>query len=197
MKSVAALVVAIVCALAAPCAKAAVDVFICFQAGNVAGVPTVPGSGTDDGFPASAGWFKIKGVSLGIENKVILGSTSGGIGAGKAAFNPVLIDKLVDQASVPLLTAAATGAHYDKAIIAFRKSGDSRAAAFLTIELRTVFVQSIQTTESEGDDQPSEKLTLMYGAQKWSYRVQKPDGSLAPPVEHTWNQLTNSPNLPP
>jgi type VI secretion system secreted protein Hcp len=82
----------------------------------------------------------IKDFSFGETNPTTIGSATGGAGAGKVSFSNVTVNKLLDAVTVPLLKAAATGAHFSKVTIRAFNVGDS--TPFAVYQFETAFVVS-------------------------------------------------------
>lgn len=128
--------------------------------------------------------------SWGATNSGSVGKGGGG-GAGKADFAPLNITKYVDKASPNLIQKLALGKHYPTASLHICKAGDGKQE-YLTIEFEEVLVESVSVGGSEGDEFLVENVSLIFGKIKYTYKPQKPDGSLGGAVEAQWNIATNS-----
>src|SRR6516162_10118011 len=109
--------------------------------------------------------FEIKDFSFNIENTPNIGSSSGGIGAGKAKFNEFTIKKPTDKSSPTFLQALGAGIHYDYVYIAIRKAGSdpkSSGGAYLIFTFATVFITKIDWS-GPGDEWPEESISFVYG----------------------------------
>ena len=80
----------------------------------------------------------ILGFSLGAANSV--STAGGGGGAGKVTFSNLVVSKMLDGDSVPLLQAAATGQHLKNLVIDVFAAGSS--VPFATYTFEDVFVAS-------------------------------------------------------
>jgi len=76
--------------------------------------------------------------SLGGNNPTTIGGATGGAGAGKIAFSPLHVTKMLDGLSVLLLTHLANGQHFKEVKIEVFDAG----ALIATYRLHTAFVTS-------------------------------------------------------
>jgi type VI secretion system secreted protein Hcp len=162
----------------------ATQIFVWFEGGDfpIAGDTPDPISHTR---PA----FEVQSFSKEVDNPASLGGASGGAGQGKAKFAELTLLKKVDSASAALFKACASGAHFPKARLAVR----SGANVFLLYTLSLVFVDRVRTVGNQGE-LPLEEVALAYAGEQISFAATKPDGTLAPPTQAGWNQVTNSPD---
>jgi len=101
----------------------------------------------------------------------------GGAGAGKVHVNDLSFTHYVDKASPNLFQAVCDGTHYDKATLTVRKAGGKEAIEYLVINMEQVFITSVSTGGSGGQDRLTENVTLNFGIVKLDYQPQKKDGS--------------------
>jgi type VI secretion system secreted protein Hcp len=173
----------------------AFDMFMNFPQPAVAlgGNITIKGEVQD---PAHLNWVSVKSVAFGIENPIIIGSISGGAGTGKAKLDQLEITKAVDSASPLLFSAVGLGAHFPTVTLAIRKAGGTTAPQdYLIYTFAMVFVSEVSWSAENGDDIPTEKVTLIYGAMSISYAKQSNTGALLTPVVSNWSQVLNQPTL--
>jgi type VI secretion system secreted protein Hcp len=178
----------------------AVDTFLVLPSAAI-GTPNVPPLVSD---PISDAYFsqtyakpgaavvQLRSFSLGMENLVTIGSTSTGAGVGKAKFNELLVEKLVDRLSPTLLVLSASGAHFPTVQIFVRKAGAQSGKPYLAYEFTTVFVTKLQWSGDSGDEVPVEQVTFVYGGLSLGYYPQQPDGSVGKVTKMGWSQVTNS-----
>jgi type VI secretion system secreted protein Hcp len=95
------------------------------------------------------------------------GSGGGGGGAGRAVFDGMVIGKHTDLATVPLVEAAATGQHLQRATITLER-GAKQGFPFLVVELEDVVVTRVNFSWSGG--MPDEEVVLGFGKVCWQYR---------------------------
>src|ERR1700737_1754101 len=86
----------------------------------------------------------------------------GGAGAGKVNVQDVSVTKWVDSSSPPLLLASCNGDHYDEATLTIRKAGGSSPVEYLKVKLTEVFVTSLSTGGSGGEDRLTENVSLNF-----------------------------------
>lgn len=140
--------------------------------------------------------FEVQSYSMELDQpaaneRLKQGSAGGGAGAGRAYFSPLTLLKKVDNASAALFKACATASYFRKARLDVSSgSGDK---VFLTYTFSPVFVQRVRTVGNQGE-LPLEEVELVYGAEQSSFRATNPDGTLAPPTQAGWSQITNSPD---
>ena len=167
----------------------AVEAFIHFEKAGAA-MADVKGESRD---PLFKNYFELKDFSFGVENKATIGSGTSGAGGGKIQFNEFTIKKITDVASPFFFNNCAAGAHYKLVTLAIRKAGGDGARAgtpYVVFSFGTVFCTKIDWT-GPGDQGPEESITFAYGALDVAYAQQKPDGSLEPLKNTSWNQMTN------
>lgn len=102
-------------------------------------------------------------LALGFASSSAKGKASGG---GKVKIHDLTFTKKIDKASATLFRAAASGAHYKKAIILLRKAGGEAKGAgkpFLQYTLEDVLVSSYQESSSgSGGAKPQETITFNF-----------------------------------
>lgn len=153
----------------------------------------IEGESTD---ASHKGWIELTHYELGAETVLNIGSKSGGAGAGKANFGALVIEKQPDQTSPVFFLALCSGAHYETGTLSIcRATGDEKKEPFLKFEFKLVAVSSITNSGSEGDDYPSERIEMEYGALKWTYRAQDDKGNLKPAIDKSWSRVTNKPKF--
>jgi type VI secretion system secreted protein Hcp len=164
------------------------QIFVYFVGGNT------PAEGeTTDPFFRTVKAFEVQSFSFGIENPTSLGSASGGAGTGKAKFSEMTLLKKVDSASPALFRTCATGEHYTKMVLAVREGNN----VYLINTFNLVFINKVRTVGNQGEA-PLEEVSVAYGSQQVQYFPRRPDGTLGPGKETSWNQVTNSsdPGIP-
>jgi type VI secretion system secreted protein Hcp len=133
-------------------------------------------------------------VTSGASNSV--GFTSKGPTAGKVSLSEIHITKFVDRASPGLFRATAAGGLYGRVNISFTKTQQGGAnpgsqVAYYKIELNDVFVSSVSISGSDGNEQPTETLTLNYSAIRYTYIPFNQAGQPGQAIVSQWNQVTN------
>src|SRR5579859_738847 len=119
--------------------------------------------------------FDISEWSFGISQTVSMGSATGGAGAGKVAFDPFTIKKVVDKSSPLFFATLCTGGHYKTVNLLLRKSGavkDKSGGIYLEINFYMAFITKIDW--SHDDNAHTQEITFDYGAMQISYKMQMP-----------------------
>jgi len=129
-----------------------------------------------------------------VENRVIIGSATGGAGTGKTVFNEFSFTKVLDKVSPPLFALMATGGHLDRVTLALRSVGGAATGGasyyFGVYTFETVFVTKI---EAYGDGEvPREKVTMVYGSLTVRYTPQSPTGNAGTAITKGFSVMTNS-----
>ncbi len=99
-----------------------------------------------------------------------------GAGAGKVNVQDLSLTKYVDASSHLLMKTCCTGAHYADATLTVRKAG-GKAVEYIIIKLKEVFITSVSTGGSGGEDRLTENITLNFAEFEYAYTPQKADGS--------------------
>ncbi|HTX30175.1 MAG TPA: type VI secretion system tube protein Hcp [Solirubrobacteraceae bacterium] len=107
----------------------------------------------------------IGGLSFPILDVSQLGAGAGG-GRGGVAVKDLSITKTIDKASPTLFQMCASGQHIPKVTITVRKAGSKK---YLRYTLSQVFITSIQTAGSGGQNKPAEQVTFSYGSIQYQY----------------------------
>jgi len=152
-------------------------------------IDTIKGETTDKAFAKDAA-IDVLAWGWGVSNS---GTThmGGGGGSGKANFQDLSVTKYVDSSSHALLGACATGEHFTKASLHVRKAGKTQLE-YITIEMKEVMVTSVSTGGSGGEDRLTENLSLNFAEVKFTYKPQKPDGTLGDALPFTYDIAGNS-----
>ena len=100
--------------------------------------------------------------------------------AGKVSLQDFHFVMRLNKSSPALMRSCATGQHIKSATLTGRKAGKSQQE-YLTFKFYDVLVSSYQTGGSEsGDVVPTDQVSFNFAKIEIEYKVQKPDGSLAP-----------------
>ena len=102
--------------------------------------------------------------------------TGGGGGTGKVDVQDLSITKWIDKASPNLMLACCNGKHYPEASLVVRKAGEN-PLEYMTISMEDVFVSSVSTGGSGGEDRLTENVTLNFAKVKVSYQPQSRAGA--------------------
>ncbi len=119
-------------------------------------------------------------------------SAGGGAGAGKVAMQDFSFTTQVSKASPRLFLACATGQHIKTALLTIRRAGREQAE-FLKVTMSDVLVSSYkQDGSSEGDEVPTDQVSMNFSKIQVSYSPQRADGSLDSAVNAGWDLRTNT-----
>ena len=100
----------------------------------------------------------------------------GGAGAGKVNVQDLSFTKYIDASTNALMLRSCTGKHIDEAVLVVRKAGD-KPLEYIKVTMKEVFVASVSTGGSGGEDRLTENVTLNFSKVKFEYAKQKTDGS--------------------
>lgn len=140
------------------------------------------------------GALDIQSFSWGLTQLTAL--AGGGAGAGKPSFQDIHFTKLVDKSSPKLFLACASGQHIKKATLVVQKAGE-KPQEYYRVTLENVLVSSYQSSGASGGSAgvasaiPVDEFAMNYAKIEFSYRVQKPDGTLGEPVVASWDLKQN------
>ena len=153
-------------------------------------VPT-PGDSQADG---RRDWVEISAFSAGIEVDVTIGGGGGGT-VSRASFNALSLSKVVDSASIGLMSSGVSGTPYSEVIIEVTKNGPAGELVMLRIEMKNVYVGKVAMSHSDGSGEVDESVELKYEAHKiTTYAIDPNTGALRLSGVHQWNIVTNTPN---
>jgi type VI secretion system secreted protein Hcp len=140
---------------------------------QVGGGTVVVGEATASGIPAGA--FEIFSFSWGASNPTTVGTTGGGLSAGKVSVSSFNIMKKSEKSSPILFSSCCTGAHFTSAQVVMRKAAGTSAkqSTFIQYDFTDVMVESIQWSGSSGgDDTPTESVSFAFAKVTITYSVQ-------------------------
>jgi len=115
-------------------------------------------------------------------------STSSGGGTGRAVFENVAVQKLVDKSS-PLLALHGADGLSIRNVSVIGLGSDGRTAVY-RVNLTGATITSVQVGGATGSV-PSESVSFTFERIEWIYTPQKPDGSFGPPVRAGWDRINN------
>src|SRR5262245_52054790 len=92
----------------------------------------------------------------------------GGITSAKAEHEPLRFRKAIDKATPVLAEKCASGEHIPTITIDLMRSSGKARIKFMKIELAEAIISDISLAgKAEGEDVPSEWISLRYGKIKW------------------------------
>jgi type VI secretion system secreted protein Hcp len=115
----------------------------------------------------------------------------GGAGAGKVNVQDISVTKYVDSASPKLMKACADGSHFDEATLTVRKAGGT-PVEYIKIKMSEVFVTSLSTGGSGGEDRLTENLSLNFAKVNVDYTPQDAKGAAGTAIPFGWNIAENT-----
>ncbi|MEO7298299.1 MAG: type VI secretion system tube protein Hcp [Verrucomicrobiota bacterium] len=158
---------------------AAVDMFLDLG-------PTMPGESRDT---VHTNQVDVLAWSWGVSNT---GTTHRGSGAGAGInkFQVLNVTKYVDKASAPLMSALARETRLDKVTLIVRKTGTP--VEYIKVILTNVWVTSVSTGGSGGEDRFTENISLTYATLQIDYVPTRFDGTADKTVSFNWDVSNNS-----
>jgi type VI secretion system secreted protein Hcp len=138
--------------------------------------------------------FHFKGQQQGTA-----GSSTGGLGKGKVKLADFVITKKVDKASPKLFLNCCNGEPVKKVVFTARKAGKDQQD-YLKITMTDCLVSLFEygadgiapTSGAAADDwMQSEKVGFNYSSIDFSYKEQKPDGTLGGEIKGGWSAIQN------
>ena len=133
----------------------------------------------------------ILSVSFGVAQTGTFGDGTGGA-AGKANFQQISVMTQSSKASAELWWNCATGQHFKKATLVFRKAGGKEGPIdFLKLTMEPCMITSYQNSGSSGDSVLTESFSLDFGKATYEYSPQKEDGTADAPITHWYDVIAN------
>ena len=127
--------------------------------------------------------------SWGISNSGSAHNGSGA-GAGKANVHDLTFTKWVDTATPKLALACCSGKHFKDATLVIRKAGE-KPVEYVKIKMETVFISSVSTGGSGGQDRLTENITLNFSKVNLDYVPQDDKGTAGTPIPMSWDIASN------
>ena len=140
-------------------------------------VAGIPGSSAVQGHEKQS---DVLSYSWGVSMAMAPGA--GGRSAGKATMQPLMVAKRADAASVKLSSASAQGTYLPT--VTLHVSTDS-GLGYMEVKLKNAMVTSYSLS-GDSAGQVMEQVSFVYEEIEWTYKEQKPDGSLAAPMVGKW-----------
>jgi type VI secretion system secreted protein Hcp len=119
--------------------------------------------------------------------------TGGGAGAGKVNVQDISVTKYVDLSSPAIMNAVCVGKHIPEVTLVVRKAGE-KPLEYLTIDMKEVFVTSISTGGSGGEDRLTENITLNFAKFKIQYKEQADTGGAGAEPDFSFDIAANNPS---
>jgi type VI secretion system secreted protein Hcp len=116
----------------------------------------------------------------------------GGAGSGKVNVQDVQVTKYIDSASPKLMKACCSGAHYPTAILTVRKAGGSSPVEYIKIKMEEVFISSVSTGASLGEERLVENVSLNFAKVNLDYTPQSDKGGAGTAIPFGWDIAANA-----
>ncbi len=114
----------------------------------------------------------------------------GGAGAGKVNVQDISVTKWLDLASPAIVNAVCVGKHIPEVTLVVRKAGE-KPLEYLTITLKEVYVTSVSTGGSGGEDKLTENITLNFAKFKTQYKEQADTGGAGASPDFSFDIAAN------
>ena len=115
----------------------------------------------------------------------------GGAGCGKVDVQDLSFSKYVDSASPKLMKACCSGAHFANALLTVRKAGGT-PVEYIKIKMEEVFISSVSTGGSGGEDRLTENVSLNFAKVHLDYTPQNEKGAPGTPTTFGWDIAANA-----
>jgi type VI secretion system secreted protein Hcp len=139
--------------------------------------------GIDGSSQTRAHAIDVLSFSVGVSEAVSTSRVGGQASVGRPSCSDLSIMKVLDSASIPLITAAFTGQTIASAKVVYTRPIVDKQVDYFVLTLSTVMVTSVQ--ESGSNENPTESVSLSAKSFTYSFTPQKPDGSLGAPIVFT------------
>ena len=135
---------------------ASADIFLQFETSN--GTHIIKGESTSKDYEDH---INVLSWSWGLSNSGTTHSGTGG-GAGKASFQDISLTKFIDIASPTLYTRVADGVYIAKGTLTVTATGATGQIKSTTLELNDILATSASLGSTDGEDRPTENMTLNF-----------------------------------
>lgn len=148
------------------------------------------GESTDDGH---VGWSRIQSVSAGL-TRAMGGFSGSERGKGQTSLQDLSVVKELDDASVKLQKACATGERIAKVKVDLCATVSEAREPVLTYELEDVVITSYQFGHqmAQGDSVPTEVVTFNFNKVTWIYQSFRTSGKKRGRFRETYKIGENS-----
>lgn len=119
------------------------------------------------------------------------GKGSGGGGAGKPNVQDFSFTKYLDISSPELILSTLTGKRHDQAVFSVSNAGKDKSADFLVITLKDVYVTSLQSGGSSGENRFTENVSLDFKSFELAYKTFDDKGKTGKAVKVEYDTVKN------
>lgn len=131
------------------------------------------------------GEMELASWSWSIASRGFFDSGKGGA-RGKAVVGDLVLTKQVDQSSPQLWKRCQEGTHIETGqVTSYKAGGDGARVPYIKIELKGIFVSSVQPAGS--GDMAHEQVVLNFKQYRYVYTIQDDKGGTGKEVESAWN----------
>lgn len=116
--------------------------------------------------------------------------TGFGGSAGKISIHEIQFTMKMSKASPKIFLVCATGDHIKKAVLTLRKAGKEQQEFFVA-HMDDCLITSYQTGASQGNEIPTESISMSFHKLALEYKEQKADGSLGGAVKAGFDARAN------
>ena len=116
-------------------------------------------------------------------------AAGGGSGSGKVNMSDFSFAMKINKASPNLFKHCASGTHIKEGTLTCRRAG-KEPRPYLTIKFTDCLVSSFSTGGSQGDEVPTDSISLNFSKIDYSYSPQKHDGTLGTAIPAAYDQKT-------
>jgi len=136
--------------------------------------------------------IQLYSFTFGVNNQGA-GGFGKGSGASKSDVHDVVVTKLTDLATTPLMKACATGKTIGDALITIRKAGGDTPVEYLKVDLKEVFVSQFHVGATDSGGIAQETVGLNFAQVEFHYTPQEADGTAGATVSGGYDIKQNQP----
>ena len=136
--------------------------------------------------------IQLYSFTFGVNNQGA-GGFGKGSSASKSDVHDVVVTKLTDMATTPLMKACATGKTIGDALITIRKAGGDKPVEYLKVDLKEVFVSQFHVGATDNGGIAQETVGLNFAKVEFHYTPQEADGTGGAVVSGGYDIKKNEP----
>lgn len=136
------------------------------------------------------GEIELISYSQAFRNSTNFGFGSGA-GNGRVSCGDITVIKGIDVSSPALIQHVVTARHIATGVITFRRTGADQQEYYV-VRLTDVVVDAIEQVDPIGEPGINERVSLKARQFRFSFKPQRPDGSLGPEQTFGWDCVSNS-----
>lgn len=136
--------------------------------------------------------IQLYSFTFGVNNQGA-GGFGKGSGASKSDVHDIVVTKLTDMATAPLMKACATGKTIGDAVITIRKAGGDAPVEYLKADLKEVFVSQFHLGATDTGGIAQETVGLNFSKVEFHYTPQDNTGAPGATVSGGYDIKKNEP----